>query len=88
MLGLLYQNTMQVEAEYDIGLTLITLAFVYLFYVMTYTKKSYKIPRPFLLLYGLGGLFLIFKNIGDKHIYITINEIIGAAIALILYIKH
>lgn len=77
----------RIETEYNLGVTLITLAFLYLFYVMTYAKNSYKIPKPFLLLYGLGSLSLVFKNIGDDHIYTTINEAISCIIAFILCFK-
>lgn len=76
-----------IETEYNLGLTFITLAFLYLFYVAVYTKKTMVIPKPFLLLYGVGGLFLIVKNISDEHIYISINEIIGCLIAFFLYFK-
>lgn len=87
MFDLLHQTDSIIEEEYNLGLTFITIAFIYLFYVMTYNKKSYKIPKPFLLLYALGGVSLVFKNIGDKHIYITINEMIGVIIALLLYFR-
>lgn len=54
---------------------------------MTYTKGSYKIPKPFLLLYSLGGFILVLKHIGDKHMYVMVNEIIGSLIALLLYFR-
>ena len=87
MASLLNQRYLQVEAEYSLGISLITIAFIYLFYVMTYTKSSYKIPKTFLLLYSLGGFILVLKNVGDKHIYVTVNEIIGSLIALLLYFR-
>jgi hypothetical protein len=73
-----------IETEYDIGLTFITLAFLYLLYSMI-ISKMYKIPKLFLLLYGIGGIFLIIKNVADDHIYITINELIGCIIVFTLY---
>ena len=74
-----------IEMTYHIGLTFVTLAFIYLFYAVIYSNKSYKIPKQFLLLYGIGGIFLFVKNSGDGHTYIAINEFIGSVIALSLY---
>ncbi len=76
-----------IETDYNLGLTFITLAFLYLFYVAMYTRETVIIPKPFFLLYGVGGFLLIIKNISDEHIYITINEIIGCFIAFFLYFK-
>lgn len=81
----LFKKIEMVETTYHTGLTFMTLAFVYLFYAVIYSNKSYKIPKQFLLLYGIGGIFLVFKNIGDEHTYIAINEFIGCVIALSLY---
>ena len=74
-----------IEIEYDLGLTFISIAFIYLLYAMIVSNKKFKIPKLFLLLYGIGGIFLIIKNIEDDDIYITINEIIGCVISFVLY---
>jgi hypothetical protein len=87
MLNFIKSKIIEIEIEYDIGLTFISLAFIYLLYTMIYKKNSFKIPKPFLLLYGIGGIFLIIKNITDDNLYITINEIIGCVIAFILYFQ-
>jgi hypothetical protein len=73
--------------NYHIGLTIITFAFLYLFYAMFYLNKSLNVPKPFLLLYGIGCVFLVIKNIYDRHTYIAINEFIGGAISFLLYFK-
>ena len=76
-----------IEMQYSAGLTFMTLAFLYLFYAVFYTNTPYKIPKPFLLLYAIGGIFLILKNIQEHNTYIAINEFIGCAIALSLYFR-
>jgi len=81
----LFKEIEIIEMHYNTGLTFITLAFLYLFYAVFYSNKSYKIPKPFLLLYAIGCIFLFIKNIVDNHMYIAINEFIGFAIALSIY---
>ena len=84
---LLLRKFQMIEMSYNIGLSFMTLAFIYLFYAVLYSNKSFKIPKLFLLLYAIGGIFLILKNIGDGHTYIAINELIGCTIALVLYFR-
>jgi hypothetical protein len=86
-LNSLLSEFVMVEIHYHIGLTFMTLAFIYLFYAVT-SNKIFKIPKTFLLLYGIGGLFLAIKNINDGHRYIAINEIIGCVISLLLFIRN
>jgi hypothetical protein len=69
---------------YNIGLTFITISFIYLLYIQIYYKLSIKIPKVFLILYGIGGLFLVIKNIIEKNIYIAICEFIGCMISFLL----
>ena len=73
------------KLEYNIGLTFITLAFIYLLYSKLYSKKLIYIPKMFLILYSLGGIFLVIKNIYEKNLYIAICEFIGVFISMILF---
>ena len=43
---------------YKIGLTFITISFIYLLYLQIYYKSSIKLPKVFLLLYGIGCIFI------------------------------
>ena len=70
---------------YKIGLTFITISFIYLLYLQIYYKSSIKLPKVFLLLYGIGCIFLVVKNIIERNIYIATCELIGCLITLILF---
>jgi hypothetical protein len=54
---------------------------------MNKSKKNFKLPKPFLLIYGLGGFILGIKNLTDNHKYIAINEFIGCTIAFYLFLN-
>ena len=75
------------QSQHNIGITFITLSFIYLIYVMNKSKKNFKLPKPFLLIYGLGGFILGIKNLTDNHKYIAINEFIGCTIAFYLFLN-
>jgi len=70
--------------KHYVGITLITLSYIYLLYACV-VSKTVKIPRYFLLTYSIGGFILMNKFIYEKNLYVTINEFIGASIALFLF---
>jgi hypothetical protein len=69
--------------KHYVGITIITLSFIYLLYACVVTKTV--LPKYFFLLYSIGGFILMNKFIYEKNLYVTINEFIGASIALFLF---
>jgi len=70
--------------KHYIGITIITLSFIYLLVISLY-KQKVEIKKYFLLIYSIGGFILMNKFIQEKNTYVLINEFIGAAIALFLF---
>lgn len=74
--------------KHYVGITIITLSFIYLLYACVVTKTVILpkyFPKYFFLLYSIGGFILMNKFIYEKNLYVTINEFIGASIALFLF---
>jgi hypothetical protein len=71
--------------EHYIGITIITISFIYLLVISLY-KQKVEIKKYFLLIYSIGGFILMNKFIQEKNTYVLINEFIGASIALFLFL--
>lgn len=71
------------DIDHHLGITLITLAFIYALYITLKTRKAL-MPYMFYLLYGIGGM-LIFREMMDqqKH-FVYFAELIGFLIAFYL----
>ncbi len=72
------------DIDHHMGISLITLAFIYLLYQTLKNKKSL-LPRYFFLLYGIGGLMIMSEMITQTKPTVVIMELLGAFIALYLF---
>ena len=70
--------------KHYVGITIITISFIYLLYASFFTKTVI-LPKYFFLLYSIGGFILMNKFVYEKNLYVTINEFIGASISLFLF---
>jgi len=68
---------------HKLGITFITVAFIFIF-IITIHKKKALIPFWFYLLYGIGGVMIFIVMLGQRIPFVYYNELIGFIIAFIL----
>jgi hypothetical protein len=68
---------------HNLGITSISVAFIYIFIITIYKKKAL-LPFWFYLLYGIGGLLIFIVMLRQQKSFVYYNELIGFIIAFIL----
>jgi inner membrane protein involved in colicin E2 resistance len=68
---------------HKLGITFITVAFIYIF-IITIRKNKALLPFWFYLLYGIGGVLIFIIMLGQQKPFVYYNELIGFIIAFIL----
>ena len=71
------------DNDHYLGITFITLAFIYALYVTLKTKKAL-MPYMFYLLYGIGGMLIFREMIDQNKPYVYYAEMTGFLIAFYL----
>lgn len=72
------------DVDHNLGIAIITIAFVYLL-IVTLRNKRTLVPKYFYLLYGIGGLLIMNEMTTQQKPTVIIMELIGAFIALFLF---
>jgi len=70
---------------HKLGISFITLAFIYILIISVINKKPL-LPFWFYLLYGIGGMFIFITMLKKHKPFIYYNELIGVLITFILSI--
>jgi hypothetical protein len=71
------------DIVHHLGITFITLAFIYALYITLKTKKVL-MPYMFYLLYGIGGMLIFREMIYQQKHFVYFAELIGFLIAFYL----
>jgi hypothetical protein len=72
------------DQHHNLGISFITVSFIYLLYETLKSKQSLT-PKYFLLLYSIGGFFLMFEMISQSKPFVFYQELVGALITLFLF---
>lgn len=67
--------------DHHLGISLITLAFMYLLYT-TITKNKALLPPLFYFLYGFGGLFIFSEMYDSNKQFVYMAELLGVIMTL------
>lgn len=71
------------DIDQHLGITFITIAFIYALYITLTTKKAL-MPYMFYLLYGIGGMLIFREMIDQQKPYVYYAELSGFLIAFYL----
>lgn len=70
-------------ADHHLGISFITIAFVYALYISLKTNKAL-MPSMFYVLYGIGGTLIFVEMFGQQKAFVYYAELIGFLIAFYL----
>lgn len=71
------------DIDHHLGITFITIAFIYALYITLTTKKAL-MPYMFYLLYGIGGMLIFREMIDQQKHFVYYAELVGFLIAFYL----
>ena len=71
------------DIDHHLGITFITMAFIYALYITLTTKKAL-MPYMFYLLYGIGGMLIFREMIDQQKHFVYYAELVGFLIAFYL----